>query len=120
MQAKDRIVAILEAAPRMTRGKLCVCAVRKSGKKAYNLQYRRKTRHFVKAVPTDQVALFEESTRACREFLELVQSYIDEATERGIREIEREAAKAREARGDRKDRRAGRRRGGQRNSAPAP
>ena len=37
MQAKNRIVAILEAAPRMTRGKLYVSAVRKSGKKAYNL-----------------------------------------------------------------------------------
>lgn len=115
MQAKDRIVAILEAAPRMTRGKLCVCAVRKSGKKAYNLQYRRKTRHFVKAVPTDQVALFEESTRACREFLELVQSYIDEATERGIREIAREAAEAKEARKTRENRRAG-----PQNSAPTP
>jgi hypothetical protein len=108
MQAKERIAAILEAAPRMTRGKLCVSAVRKSGKKAYNLQYRRKTRHFVKAVPSDQVALFEESTRACREFLELVQSYIDEATERGIREIEREAARAKQARGARGARRAGR------------
>ena len=94
MQAKNRIVAILEAAPRMTRGKLCVSAVRKSGKKAYNLQYRRKTKHFVKAVPADQVALFKESTRNCREFLELVQAYVDQATERGIREIEREAARA--------------------------
>ncbi len=95
MQAKTRIAAILEAAPRMTRGKLCVSAVRKSGKKAYNLQYRRKTKHFVKAIPADQVALFEESTRACREFLELVQDYVDEATKRGIREIEREARSAR-------------------------
>ena len=34
----------------MTRGKLCVSAVRKSGRKAYNLQYRRKTVQFVKAV----------------------------------------------------------------------
>lgn len=115
MQAKERIAAILEAAPRMTRGKLCVSAVRKSGKKAYNLQYRRKTRHFVKAVPSDQVALFEESTRVCREFLELVQDYIDEATKRGIREIAREAAKAKEARKTRENGRAG-----PQNSAPAP
>ena len=34
----------------MTRGKLCVSAVRKSGRKAYNLQYRRKTVQFVKAI----------------------------------------------------------------------
>jgi len=105
MQAKNRIVAILEAAPRMTRGKLCVSAVRKSGKKAYNLQYRRKTKHFAKAVPADQVALFEESTRNCREFLELVQAYVDRATERGIREIEREAAKARKEKNGSKKRR---------------
>ncbi len=108
MQAKNRIVAILEAAPRMTRGKLCVSAVRKSGKKAYNLQYRRKTRHFVKAVPADQVALFEESTRNCREFLELVQAYVDQATERGIREIEREADNARRKKDGSKKRGPGR------------
>ena len=108
MQAKNRIVAILEASPRMTRGKLCVSAVRKSGKKAYNLQYRRKTKHFVKAVPADQVALFEESTRNCREFLELVQAYIDQATERGIREIEREAVRARKEKDGIKKRRTGR------------
>ena len=109
MQAKNRIAAILEAAPRMTRGKLCVSAVRKSGKKAYNLQYRRKTKHFVKAVPADQVALFEESTRNCREFLELVQAYVDQATERGIREIEREAARARKEKDGSRKRRPGRR-----------
>lgn len=108
MQAKNRIAAILEAAPRMTRGKLCVSAVRKSGKKAYNLQYRRNTKHFVKAVPADQVALFEESTRNCREFLELVQTYVDQATERGIREIEREAAKARRERNATSKRKTGR------------
>ena len=95
MKAQDRIIAILESGVRMTRGKLCVSAVRKSGKKAYNLQYRRKTKQFVKSIPTDQVEMFRESTENCRMFLELVQQYVDGMTKRGIREIEKEAEDAR-------------------------
>ena len=76
---------MLESGMRMTRGKLCVSAVRKSGKKAYNLQYRRKTKQFVKSIPTDQVEMFRESTENCRTFLELVQQYVDDMTKRGIR-----------------------------------
>ena len=86
---------MLESGMRMTRGKLCVSAVRKSGKKAYNLQYRRKTKQFVKSIPTDQVEMFRESTENCRTFLELVQQYVDDMTKRGIREIEKEAEDAR-------------------------
>ena len=86
---------MLESGMRMTRGKLCVSAVRKSGKKAYNLQYRRKTKQFVKSIPTDQVEMFRESTENCRAFLELVQRHVDDMTKRGIREIEREAKDAR-------------------------
>lgn len=86
---------MLESGMRMTRGKLCVSAVRKSGKKAYNLQYRRKTKQFVKSIPTDQVEMFRESTENCRTFLELVQQYVDDMTKRGIREIEKEAKDAR-------------------------
>ena len=95
MKAQDRIIAMLESGMRMTRGKLCVSAVRKSGKKAYNLQYRRKTEQFVKSIPTDQVEMFRESTENCRTFLELVQQYVDDMTKRGIREIEKEAEDAR-------------------------
>jgi hypothetical protein len=95
MKAHDRIIAMLESGMRMTRGKLCVSAVRKSGKKAYNLQYRRKTKQFVKSIPTDQVEMFRESTENCRTFLELVQQYVDDMTKRGIREIEKEAEDAR-------------------------
>ena len=86
---------MLESGMRMTRGKLCVSAVRKSGKKAYNLQYRRKTKQFVKSIPTDQVEMFRESTENCRAFLDLVQQYVDDMTKRGIREIEEEAEDAR-------------------------
>ena len=86
---------MLESGMRMTRGKLCVSAVRTSGKKAYNLQYRRKTKQFVKSIPTDQVEMFRESTENCRAFLDLVQQYVDDMTKRGIREIEKEAKDAR-------------------------
>ena len=85
---------MLESGMRMTRGKLCVSAVRKSGKKAYNLQYRRKTKQFVKSIPADQVEMFRESTENCRAFLNLVQQHVDDMTKRGIREIEREARNA--------------------------
>ena len=66
MKVQARIVAMLESGMRMTRGKLCVSAVRKSGKKAYNLQYRRTTKQFVKSIPADQVEMFRESTENCR------------------------------------------------------
>ena len=85
---------MLESGMRMTRGKLCVSAVRKSGKKAYNLQYRRKTKQFVKSIPADQVEMFRESTENCRAFLNLVQQHVDDMTKRGIREFEREARNA--------------------------
>ena len=94
MKVQARIVAMLESGMRMTRGKLCVSAVRKSGKKAYNLQYRRKTKQFVKSIPADQVEMFRESTENCRAFLNLVQQHVDDMTKRGIQEIEREARNA--------------------------
>ena len=94
MKVQARIVAMLESGMRMTRGKLCVSAVRKSGKKAYNLQYRRKTKQFVKSIPADQVDMFRESTENCRAFLNLVQQHVDDMTKRGIREIVREARNA--------------------------
>ena len=79
----------------MTRGKLCVSAVRKSGRRCYNLQYRRKTKHFSKAIPADQLAAFERSTEVCREFLKYVQRFVDEQTKLAIREIAKEAKDAR-------------------------
>ena len=94
MKTQARIIAMLESGMRMTRGKLCVSAVRKSGKKAYKLQYRRKTKQFVKSIPADQVEMFRESTENCRAFLNLVQQHVDDMTKRGIREIEREARNA--------------------------
>ena len=94
MELKERIIAILNQDLRMTRGKLCVSAVGKSGRKAYNLQHRRKTRRFVKSISFDQVEMFREATQNRREFLELVQCHADECTKRGISEIKKEVMDA--------------------------
>lgn len=90
---------MLRDEPRMTRGKLYLLAVRKSGRKVYNLQFGHKARHFTKAVRECQLGLFEESTDNYRRFVELVQQYIDEKTERGIREIEQETGNGSRKRG---------------------
>ena len=79
----------------MTRGKLCVSAVRKSGKKAYNLQYRRKTVQFVKAIPSDELDAYRRSTERCRRFLDCVQRFVDMQTRKSIAEIREEAEDAR-------------------------
>ena len=64
----------------MTRGKLCVSAVRKSGRKAYNLQYRRKTVQFVKVIPACELEAYRKSTERCKRFLDCVQRYVDMKT----------------------------------------
>ena len=79
----------------MTRGKLCVSAVRKSGRKAYNLQYRRKTVQFVEAIPACELEAYRKSTERCKRFLDCVQRYVDMKTKESIRTIRKEAKDAR-------------------------
>ena len=79
----------------MTRGGLSVKSVGKSGRKSYNLQYRREGKYFVKNVSSLELPYLEESTAKCREFLHLVQKYIDEETRKGLREIEKEVGRGR-------------------------
>ena len=79
----------------MTRGKLCVSAVRKSGRKAYNLQYRRRTVQFVKAIPACELEAYRKSTERCKRFLDCVQRYVDMKTKESIRTIRKEAKDAR-------------------------
>ena len=78
----------------MTRGSLCVSSIRKSGRKCYNLQYRRKTKHFSKAIPADELPAYERSTEVYREFMKYVQRYIDEQTKKAIKEIAKETKDA--------------------------
>ena len=79
----------------MTRGGLSVKSVGKSGRKSYNLQYRRGGAYFVKNVSALELPYLEESTAKCREFLRLVQKYVDEETRRGLCEIEKEVERER-------------------------
>ena len=85
---------MLEDGSPMTRGKLCVSAVRKSGRKAYNLQYRRKTVQFVKAIPACELEAYRRATERCRRFLDRVQRYVDMKTRESIRAIRKEAKDA--------------------------
>lgn len=94
MKLQDEIAAMLRDGSPMTRGKLCVSAVRKSGRKAYNLQYRRKTVQFVKAIPACELEAYRRSTERCRRFLDCVQRYVDMKTRESIKTIGREARKS--------------------------
>lgn len=79
----------------LTRGTISAGAARKSGKKGHILQYHRNAKHFARSVAHDELAYFEESTANYREFMELVQKYVDEETTRAIREIEKEVGRER-------------------------
>lgn len=95
MKTQERIVSIMAAHPLMTRGGLSVKAVMKSGRKAYNLQYRRGPKHFVKNVPPEALAAYERSTERFRAFMKLVNRYVDEESKRAMRIIDKEARRAR-------------------------
>lgn len=95
MKLQEEIAAMLNDGSPMTRGKLCVSAVRKSGKKAYNLQYRRNTVQFVKAIPAAELDAYRRSTERCRRFLDCVQRFVDARTKQSMAEIRKEAQKAR-------------------------
>ena len=85
---------LVEAMPRMTRGRLCVLSRSSTGKLFYHLQYRRKTKLFQKYVPLREAAAYEESTRRFREFMEAVDDFVDEMSARGMAEIREEARNA--------------------------
>lgn len=79
---------------RMTRGRLCVLSRSAGGRRFYHLQYRRNTRLFQKYVPLAEVAAYEKATGQFRKFMAAVDAYVDEMSERGMREIREEAGKA--------------------------
>lgn len=95
MKTQERVLEIIRTKPLMTRGGLSVKSVAKSGRKAYNLQYRRGTTYFVKNVPAEALEAYRLSTARYREFLALVQEYVDEESRRAMRIIDKEAKDAR-------------------------
>ena len=86
---------MFQSRPLMTRGRLSVKAVRKSGVPAYNLQYHHNAKYFVRSVATDEVERFERATENYRRFMDLVQKNVDEESERGLREIRKEVERER-------------------------
>lgn len=85
---------MIEAAAPMTRGRLCELSRSKSGGGFYHLQYRKNTKLFQRYVPLDEVAAYEKSTEGFRKFMEAVDAYVDELSEKTMRSIKKEAANA--------------------------
>ena len=95
MKLQEEIAAMLKDGSPMTRGKRRGSAVRKSGRKAYNLPYRRTAVQFVKAIQACELEAYRQSTERCRRFLDRVQRYVDMKTKESIRTIRKEAKDAR-------------------------
>ena len=95
MKSQVRLVKLIEGRARMARGRLGVLSRGANGGKFYHLQYRRNTKLFQKYVPADQAAAYEKATAAFREFMDAVDAYVDEMSERAIAEIAKEAKDAR-------------------------
>ena len=70
-------------------------STKREARTAYNLQYHHNAKYFVRSVATDEVGRFEQATENYRRFMDLVQKYIDEESERGIREIRKEVERER-------------------------
>ena len=66
-------------------------STKREARTAYNLQYHHNAKYFVRSVATDEVERFERATENYRRFMNLVQKYVDEESESGIREIRKES-----------------------------
>ena len=85
--------AVMEA-ERMTRGRLSVLSRSKGGGEFYHLQYRKNTKLHQKYVSRDEAPAYERATESYRNFMKLVDDFVDEMSERGIREIKKEVMDA--------------------------
>lgn len=90
---------IVEAMPRMARGRLCVLSRSARGGRFYHLQYRKDTKLFQKYIPLREVAAYEEATERYRRFMEAVDAFVDDMSRQSMREIAEECGKAARKRG---------------------
>lgn len=81
-------------AKRMTRGRLSVLSRSKGGGVFYHLQYRKDTKLHQKYVSRDEAPAYERATESYRNFMRLVDDFVEEMSERGIREIKKEVMEA--------------------------
>lgn len=93
MKSQEILLKMVEATPRMARGRLCVLSRSAKGGKFYHLQYRKDTKLFQKYIPLREVAAYEEATERYRRFMEAVDAFVDDMSRQSMREIAEECGK---------------------------
>lgn len=109
MKSQETLLKMVEAMPRMARGRLCVLSRSARGGRFYHLQYRKDTKLFQKYIPLREVAAYEEATERYRRFMEAVDAFVDDMSRRSMAEIAEECGRV-------KPRREAPRRRGSRNA----
>ena len=99
MKSQETLLKMVEAMPRMARGRLCVLSRSAKGGRFYHLQYRKDTKLFQKYIPLREVAAYEEATERYRRFMEAVDAFVDDMSRQSMREIAEECGKAARKRG---------------------
>ena len=94
MRSQEKLLKAVMEAERMTRGRLSVLSRSKGGGEFYHLQYRKNTKLHQKYVSRDEAPAYERATESYRNFMKLVDDFVDEMSERGIREIKKEVMDA--------------------------
>lgn len=93
MKSQEILLKMVEATPRMARGRLCVLSRSAKGGKFYHLQYRKDTKLFQKYIPLREVAAYEEATERYRRFMEAVDAFVDDMSRQSMAEIAEECGK---------------------------
>ena len=94
MRSQEKLLQAVMEAKRMTRGRLSVLSRSKGGGVFYHLQYRKDTKLHQKYVSRDEAPAYEQATESYRNFMRLVDDFVEEMSERGIREIKKEVMEA--------------------------
>jgi hypothetical protein len=94
MKSQEKLLQAVMEAKRMTRGRLSVLSRSKGGGVFYHLQYRKDTKLHQKYVSRDEAPAYERATESYRNFMRLVDDFVEEMSERGIREIKKEVMEA--------------------------
>ena len=93
MKPQEELIRRMAAIPCLSRGKLCRKGKSKTGRAFYNLQYWHGGRNNVRYVGEAEYPVYAEAVAGYREFMRLVEEYVDLMT--GI--TEEMAIRAREA-----------------------
>ena len=94
MKSQVRLLEAVNAAERMSRGRLCVLSRSKGGGAFYHLQHRKDTKLHQRYVPRDEAPAYERATESYRRFMKLVDEFVDEMSAKAAKEIGKEAENA--------------------------